>query len=123
MLKDNYLDAVTSYWDRICRFLRESRPALTRERTKISIFTRSQFPTAAKLIGDFTTFSVNLGLDILRLPFPSVVQLSGKDREDLVGKLSFRFLFYSDATALKRLRHAMPNRSWLARETLEAETE
>jgi hypothetical protein len=122
-LQENYLDAVTNYWDKICQFLRKSRTSLTQERTKIGIFTRNQLPSAASLIGNVASFSINLGLDLLSLPFPAIRQFSVRDREELVSKLSFRFLFYSDNTTLKNLRRAMPERSWLAREMLQVQTE
>jgi len=122
-LQENYLDAVTQYWDKICQFLRKSRASFTQERTKIGIFTRNQLPSAAKLIGNVASFSINLGLDLLSLPFPVIRQLSVREREVLVSKLGFRFLFYSDSATLKNLQRVMPDRSWLARELNQAQTE
>jgi hypothetical protein len=117
-LQENYLNSVSKYWDTICRYLRKSRAPLTQEPTKIGIFIGDQFPNTAKLIGNVASFSVNLGIDLLGLPFPIIRNLDDISREELVNKLSFRFVFYSDNRALKNLRKAMPDRNWLAREML-----
>jgi hypothetical protein len=113
--QDNYAEAIANYWEKICSFLYKTRPLLTRRRNKLGIFTREHLPTFSRWINKYTTFTINLGIDLLAKFLPSINKLNQKEKNALIENLSFRLVFFSDTEAMTQIKKIIPRKIWLSR--------
>jgi hypothetical protein len=114
-LRDSYIDAVTQYWEKIVSLLRHSRPQLSQRNTKIGFFFRTQIPSFSNWVSKHISYSINIGLDLLSIPFPALKLIDTNTREKIINNLSFRFVFFCDNPAMVQLKKALPDRTWLSR--------
>ncbi len=113
-LRDNYVEAISRYWDRICHYLRKSRPNLSHRRTKIGVFAYDHLPIIPHWAQRYSSFFFDIGLDLLDNLVFKLQNISPDLHDRILDLLSLRFLFYGDNEAMSQLRHAIPKHSWLS---------
>jgi hypothetical protein len=107
-------NASAEYWDRICSYLRRTRPNMTRESTRIGIFLRRHLPAISRIAERFVTVGLSSVVKVALDVTPGVRTLSESSRDIIAQHISLDFVFFGKSEGLKQLQSSMPKRGWMA---------
>jgi hypothetical protein len=109
----NYVEAFAAFWQQVCDYLVETRPELLKERTKLGIFTQRQLPTLSDLTYKYSSMTINLGLDVLTLFFPTLKDADAEQRKRIIDKFTLQFLLLAESDHTRDMRRTLPRHVWI----------